>query len=281
MKKNIFLLIVATLILSACNLPANGEPPRNPESVAVETAVVQTLTAQPTATTEPTNTAVPPTATTAPTSTPAPTQTLAAGAATQTPADDPRAGLGDPVWKDTLDKCTAFGLCEAYDDGNNAFKVESGKMILSSASSGGFRGWRLAAPQPQDFYLEATFRTVTCSGNDGYGLVFRAPDYDSGRGYYLSFTCDGQYSLGVWDDGGFSYAIKWTHGDAITAGAGQTNRMGVRAEGDQLKLYANGKLLQEIKNSALKNAGHIGVSLGGFHPGFTVEMDEIAYWKLR
>ena len=62
------------------------------------------------------------------------------------------------------------------------------------AAVSGWMGWSLTFSQkPQNFYLDAVFTPQTCSGADVYGLVFRAPDTESG--YFFGVTCDGRYNL--------------------------------------------------------------------------------------
>ncbi len=130
-------------------------------------------------------------------------------------------------------------------------------------------------------YLEATFKTQTCSAGDNYGLVFRAKDYTSGEGYYLGFTCDGQYGLIRWNASGTATVLSFTQSNSINAGANQTNRMGVIANGSSFRIYANGKFLQEISDTSIAGEGHVGAYIAGSSsPGFTVEMSEIAYWNL-
>ena len=78
-----------------------------------------------------------------------------------------------------------------------------------------------------------------------YGLVFRAPDANAG--YFFGVTCDGRYNLTSRDfeDGTDVVLISLTQG-AINTGSGATNRLGVEADGNQIKLYANDTLLQEV-----------------------------------
>ncbi len=276
MRKSIILLLPVLLLLTACNLPRTTP---TPAAEAVATSVARTLTAQPTvsatATTAAPHSATPSAASA--TATVTPTVTL-----TATPIpEDPKASLGDPTWKNKLDNGKSFGLdAEGYDDGNTRFVVSNGAMVITSYSANGYRGWRLAPSLPQNFYLEGTFKTQNCAGNDQYGLVFKAPDYNDGRGYYFGITCDGRYFLTRWDNNGTTNVLEPVESKEIHAGAGQTNYFGVWAQGNRIMLYANGKLLKEVSESAL-NGDKFGVFISGYAvPGFTVELDEIAYWNL-
>ncbi len=272
MKKTA-LMIILLVILTACRT-------RSFEATEdlVATIVEQTLSSIPTTTEIPTKTdeiPTPPTQTLEPSLTPS--ITLSPTIFT----DDIRNALGSPVWEDQLNDCSSFGLCSPYEDDNSKVSVSSGAMIMTSKSTGGYQTWRLTYPRPQNMYLEGTFAVQSCSGGDMYGLVFRAKDYTSGIGYYLGITCDGRYSLDKWEASGKSNVLTLTQSNAILTGSNQTNRIGVLANGDSFRLYANGKFLQEVTDPGIKDEGYIGAFIAGLNtPGFTVELTEIAYWNL-
>jgi hypothetical protein len=188
--------------------------------------------------------------------------------------------LGNPTWSNTLDSGTSFGLdAGGYQDENTKIIITGGAMVLTSYSTLGYHGWRLTSPTPKNFYLEAIYITQSCSGSDEYGVVFRAPDYASGKGYYYGLRCSGEYNLFRWDDAGLTALMNWTSSTNILAGSGQTNRLGILANGNSIKLYANGKLLTEISDSKFLD-GHFGAYISGYSGSLTVNLDQIAYWNL-
>lgn len=285
MRKSIILLVLASLTLSACNLPlGQARASATPESEQVATQVSTLLTAQPTSA---------PSLTSVPTSTvpPAPTKTstLQAPLDTPTPAptltvspNDPKASLGDPAWKNTFSTGKGFALETPYEDDNVRMAVENNALVMTGLQSNGWHSWRLTSPKVQDFYLEATTRTQTCSGNDLYGLVVRAPDFESGQGYYYGISCDGQYNFGKWQDQGLSDIAGLTQSDAILSGSNQTNVIGIKTDGSKISLYANGKLLREVDDSTFGDAGYFGVWIAANQTdGFTVQIQQMALWKLR
>jgi hypothetical protein len=128
--------------------------------------------------------------------------------------------------------------------------------------------------------MEARFEAVQCSGEDTFGMVFRAPDYDSGRGYYYGLTCSGKFMLSKWDANGTEDLIT-SFNDMINAGPAQINRLGVWAEGEHLRLYINGKMVTELDDPSFTGAGHYGAYIAGQSAGaFTVRMESIGYWNL-
>ena len=293
----ISILILFTLT-AACTLPSSSSPVA-PETgltpEAIYTAAVQTVIAQLTQSAANTPQIQPTQALSAtpqvqltyspvPTSTP----TLTSTSATLTPtltssptptltADDPRVKLGNPGWVDTFENGDNWAL---YKDDHVDFYVEAGKLVMVASNPDQWDGWVLTWPKAGNFYLEMTATTKDCSGLDRWGLMFRAAQ-DASEGYLLGFTCDGRYTLRKWDGKKYTKYVDWTDSEFIHSGSNQTNRLGVMAEGDKLKLYANGNLLTEVKDGSY-DSGNFGVYIGSADTqDFTVEVTEVAYWDLK
>ena len=305
MKHHRYTLIFSSLLivglLSACSLPAPGAPPT--QDVAPEyTAAAQTIVAQLTqaaGTTAPSAespTEAPATMTTettaeipAPqpaTQTPTPTETQQATATpvpTETPTptnlpSDPRTALGEPDFLDTFQNGDNWAL---YEDDHVRFRVNDGTLRMVAFNPDFWDGFVLSWPVISDFYLEMTATTKTCSGRDNYGLVARAGNSGNGYATYLfGISCDGRYSLRIWDGENFTKLIDWTESEHIEAGSKQTNRIGFMADGNTISLYANGNLLKEMRDDTF-DEGKFGVFVGSANTSdFTVLDDEIAYWEL-
>ncbi len=142
-------------------------------------------------------------------------------------------------------------------------------------------GWRLSWPAPDNFYLEGKFQTPACSGTDHYGLMFRTPKTSgASQGYLFGITCDGKYSLRLWDDPKMTVLIGWTASDEIIKGANEVNTLGVMADGDTLTFYINGSKVNEVTNDTFTE-GIFGVFVGGDSGvDFTMWLDQIRYWDL-
>lgn len=289
MRRWFAVVLLISLGLSSCNMPGPSSVAgtSTPEPGLVATSVSSTLTAQPLPTLSvptlaPSVTAIIPSATAQPTQTETPSAPTSTAVATLTPAaDDVAAALGEPDYRNPMDNGRGFGLNEPYDDDNLRIVVENGALSMTGKDDNGWHSWRLTSPKLGDVYIEATVRTRNCSGDDLYGLVARAPDYESGKGYYFGFTCDGRYTLGKWVEAGISDMIAYAQNAAILTGSNQTNRIGIHIEGRKLSLYANGKLLQEIEDTSFEEAGYYGVFIApNDTAGFTVDYDQIAYWTL-
>lgn len=290
------LITVAVLLLTACSAI---QPPATLDSNVLATSVAGTLTAVPPRTlppepsetepptavpqeataTEPPATATEPAEPTA--TTPAPSDTpsasLTAGPTSTLPAGDIRSTLGNPTFRDTLASGNNWPLGE---DSFTRARVEEGELHLTGLST--VDGWRLSWPVIQDFYLEMTVRTGSCSGNDRYGLMARVPDRTAAdRGYLFGFSCDGRYSLRAWHGPSetMTQLINLTASSAINSGSQQVNRIGLWIDGEQLALYANGTLLTQIEDDTYTQEGSFGIFVGARQTeNFTIHVDEIAYW---
>lgn len=266
MKKFIIPTGILILVL-ACNFLGAANPAYNS---SISTQVSEQLTASPIII--PSQTSVPVTETPIPTNTEVPPPTL-----TLTPSlspDDPRIRFGQPSWTETFD--VRDNRFYEYEDDNSRFLYENNALSLTAKTTGGWTGWSMSSPKLQNFYLEATFNTGTCEGDDRYGLVFRAPTYEDG--YFFGITCDGKYSLRIYSRKGT--LISWTPNQAINAGSNQVNRIGILALNDRYAFYANGKLLQETQESTFLEPGYFGAFIASYKtPRFTVYMDEISFWK--
>ena len=303
MKMKIFSLFILTaLLLSACQLPATGIPSTTYLPEAAYTEAVLTIVAgytQAAQTPTPTHVVNPITSTQMPeiisTHTPTllPTQT-SLPVATQTafplptsispaitptlPSSDPHSGLGDPTFVDYFDNSQNWPI---YSDDHVKILIEDGKMMMTARKPDFYNAWVLTWPRVGDFYLEATVESGACSGKDRFGLVFRAPDVSVTEAYLFGFSCDGMYSIWYWDSQKEADLIDWKASPLIQPGEGKTNRIGVRAEGSQLSLYANGNLITTLTDNRL-TAGYFGTFVGSAQTtNYTAQFDEIAYWDIK
>lgn len=252
-----------------------------------------TRTPTPTNTSTPTITPTVPTPTVTKTSTPLPTDTPTPGP-TFTPTitlapNDPRLWLGPPTSYDLMDGKNPW----FWPTGSDLFtsgEFANGKYVMKNLNVDRKAGWRLAIVEGTTYqYTEMTVTTGdTCAGKDSYGIVFRIPiRVEAMRGYVFTVSCDGNYRLWKWDGradnfkGEFTSLIGWTFSDVISPGPNQVNRVGVLAEDNIIKLYINGVMVNQTKDSTY-NGGFFGIVVD---PGsdttttdFTIYVDDMSYW---
>lgn len=189
---------------------------------------------------------------------------------------DPELTLGTP---DFIDEFDTAGNWATFD--NRCFTTEISGGKLSMTGKLAITCWELTWPEIQDFYLEATVDTTeNCPGDGYYGLIYRAPDANSG--YLFGLTCDGRYVLISTSETGRGTLVPLTETVASNPGREQTNRLGVMAVGTTHALYINGIFVTEIADAAYTAVGQFGVAVraGAGDVPVRVEFDKIAYWNL-
>jgi len=221
---------------------------------------------------------------------PTPTPTASATAQPQgptatIPAGDPRLRLGSATSTDPMDNSTKW-VWPTGSDQYSSGSFTNGTQVITSLDE--LDGWRMANPVGREFsniYLEATFKTNSCSGSDHYGIILRVPVVrEPDQGYLFGITCDGRYSLRRWNSevkpkGEMKRLVDWTASSAINAGANQTNRIGIYAVGSRLVMYINGNLMTEVQDS-LYPSGYFGVFIGyDVTKNLSVQVDEMSYWE--
>lgn len=276
-----FLPALICTVLAGCNMPSEPAITNTPTPNLIATQISLLLTQAPTAvepslavtasaTVEPSPITVNTEVISTPTETALPTTITSTIEATLT--NDP------PDWRDTLDDGKSF---YKYENENTRITQENGRLILTGVNANGWLGWSLTfSHKPTDFRIEAQFIPQTCSGADQYGILFRAPDTNSG--YFYGITCDGRYYLHArnFNNNSDIVIINLTTSTAIQSGANATNRIGVKVVGNQIGLYANDALLQEVTDATYSD-GNFGVFVAADEtPGFSVWMEEISLWEI-
>lgn len=170
------------------------------------------------------------------------------------------------------------------DDNDIGFAVKDNQLILTAFHPAGDM-WRVAEiGQLSNFAIETRFRTgASCSGNDAYGLIIRAPSQPDNiidSGMVFGFSCEGKYRVYRMDNGNYTGLVRWSAHAALRAGPNQDNVILIQALDEQYQLYINGTLVQELSDPNY-STGLFGllVSSGGT-PNFRVAVSQISIWDL-
>lgn len=277
-KTFVIIILLVSLALASCAGPTSEpEPTFDPQEI--ENSVNATLTAMaPGEVAPPTEvppTAAPPpkeipTATQPPSPTPSPTPEVVEG--------DPAKILGEPEGIDTFDTKTNWTLFD-----NDCFKSEITDGVYRMTAKGleGQICWEVSWPEIEDFYVDTTvFMPDNCQGNDRFGMLFRAPD--NNRGYQYGLTCDGKYSLTLWDGEKTTVLIEPTQSDLINIGLDAVNRLGVAAHQASFSLFINGIFVTDVIDTTFTESGKLGYFVrAATDQGFVVEYDNMAVWLLE
>ena len=304
-----FLSILFLVTLGACTLRMPGAKAPTAFVSATETLAVAAPTeiVAPTSLPAFTNTAPPPTAApqvaAAPTATPVPpTQAPQAAAVQPTAAQPEPTATSTPVI--TFDPYTAYGKPKYQNKmefpnlwewkspeeeelpNNNRIRLrfEDGELHVTGKRTG-FSTWWFSGHSLSDAFIEMTFDTLDCSGEDAYGIIFRGPKHEAGEsyGYVVSFTCDGKlwaYRLDGRDPFDAETLIEEEEVSAINSGPDEENVIGIRAEGDHLVIFANGTQVAEVEDDTY-DKGRVGVFVrAGAYNAYTYKVTNFAYWIL-
>ena len=303
-----FLSILLLLVLGACTLPIpTQEAPTVPlTEMPTFVAEAPTNTVAPTQPPPPTEELPPPTeeqpaVEEAPTATPLPatpttqaqadkaTATKAPAEASPTPAATfvPTAALGEPTYHNPMvipnyAEWARAGTSTLPDDENIRLQFKDGQLYVTGKQLD-FSTWWFSYPTLKDAYIEMTFNTENCSGQDAYGMIFRGPPHQAGQsfGYVVSFTCDGSlwvFRLDGVDPWRAENLIEPKKVSAIHKGAGVENVIGVQADGDDLTFFANGVQVGEVQDDHFAK-GRVGVFVRSASPDiYTYRVTDFAYW---
>jgi hypothetical protein len=198
-------------------------------------------------------------------------------------SNDPAVYLGTPTGTDPMDNATLWQWPTGEDE-YLSVTFSNSKMHMTGLTT--LAGWRLPLiSQQTDTYIELTANSGTCTGKDSYGIIFRVPVLKAPtQGYLFEVTCDGYYRLWKWDGeagtkGVATALVPWNSSTLITAGANQTNRLGVMVKDDTFTLYMNGEELASATDSAF-SAGFFGVFVRSAESAdYTVKFDQMRYWE--
>lgn len=286
-----------TAIIPATEAPAIAAPtdtlvPTQPPTPTAPPPVVGAAPVQEAvqATATPTATPVPPTPEPqAAAAQPTATQPAPAAVATTAITFDPDTTYGKPTYENPMQVANLGEWAQAEtkllpNNRNIRLRFKDGELYVTGKRLG-FSTWWFSYHTLSDAYIEMTFETEKCSGDDAYGIIFRGPPHLAGisYGYVVSFTCSGKLWVYRLDDASPWEAetlIEPMEVYAIRSGKDEQNVIGVRAEGERFTIYANGVQIAEVEDDHFEK-GRVGVFVRAARPdAYTYRLTNFAYWNL-
>jgi hypothetical protein len=226
-------LILLFLVIAGC-----GMAPPTPLPTSTPTAT------PPSPTPSPSPVWFPPTAT--PTPLPAPTLDM-------TPTVDLGPAHGAMLFEDQFTEAAAWSLGRT---GSGSALLGVSELSIAVASPFGYVYSLRQGELLGDFYLEVSASVNICRGKDEYGLLLRASeDFDY---YRFGLSCDGRARVDRIYQHQASSPQPPAAFAAIPAGAPSSTRLGVWANGKEMRFYANDVLLFAVRDTLLYR-GRIGV----------------------
>ena len=257
MRKFIFLLLIAALLLTACgaaglaNTQSTQEPALMGSPLPLEMG-------------SPTATIIwfPATATW----TPFPT-------IVQAPTIQPFPGLGSVIYQNDFSDLKTWSSARPQGNGSNSIILDRNRLTLAVNSPPAIL-YSLNNGQPlTNFYAEVTVSVNRCFGQDVYGLLLRAAS--GAYAYRYVLNCTGQARLEQVRGGSTLPLQAWVpSGDAPPGAPGQV-KMEVWASGVEMRFFLNGRYQFSVIDPVFKS-GSLGVYANAVSPnGMNISFSDL------
>lgn len=181
------------------------------------------------------------------------------------------------VFRDDFDQQNVCGWA-LYNSGSESADIADG-VLRMRVSTNGVVAWSNPGRSFGDGEIIVQTRQVSGPNNNAYGVICRYQDEDNF--YLFLISGDGYYAIGKYVSGisGIQYLTgsapnHYLASEFINQGAA-VNQLRVRCVGDQLALYVNGLLLDEVRDADLTQ-GDVGLAVSTLEPGpVLVEFDNL------
>lgn len=163
-------------------------------------------------------------------------------------------------------------------DNEGTAAVSGGTLHLSLNAERSYLFSLRTAPVLSDFYAELTASPSLCSGEDEYGLVFRANDGDH---YRFALTCDGRAKVDRYLGGSLTRQAGWLEDRIIPSLAPSSSRLAVWASGEEVRFFVNDFYLFSIRDTQLY-LGTLGAFVHTSGQGdVSVTFDDLQVWAIQ
>jgi|GEM_PF-3072858 hypothetical protein len=136
--------------------------------------------------------------------------------------------------------------------------------------------WRLLEDTYENVHIEMDTTFVSGPNDSAVGIIFGYQD--SNNFYLFSVAADGTYNLSMYENDEFSELIEWTPSPLIK-GQNEVNRIGVEVDSGLIRLYVNGRLLDEISDSTFPE-GRLAIASNSFdEAGSTFLIDNLVVYE--
>ncbi|NIM95120.1 MAG: hypothetical protein GTO18_15595 [Anaerolineales bacterium] len=272
----ISMIVIPATVLLLLNACTSDEALSSEDRVA--TAVAETLTAQPSNSPPPSPSPIPsatdiplPTATETLTPTPGPSPT---STVPPLPTDDPRYGLNlaQPDYRDDFSNAFTWGT---WVDETTSILIKDDRLEAIDYLADFYVWWTTTVPIGANVYVEVSTEIASCSGKDSAGLGLRI---NEANGYSIEVSCDGNYRIRRFSEGGVDDLLEWTPSEDIVQGANATNRLGFVAKGSELHAVVNNQVLGSVEDMILLSGTFALYTNAIETPGLTILYDDFALW---
>jgi hypothetical protein len=197
------------------------------------------------------------------TSTPLPTATIVWFPSTATPTlfvaptiqptENQLEEVGSLILSDNFEDTTAWQVSDKL---SGSVEYSAKRLTLAVHQPQGIVFSFRPSPTLKNAYVEITTSISLCSGNDSYGLLFRASSIQDF--YRLSVNCNGLIRLERVRNGVVNTLTDWTISSQLSAGAPLSIKLGAWMDGTTFRVFINNAFQFEAHDDAF-SIGTLGV----------------------
>jgi len=169
-----------------------------------------------------------------------------------------------------------FSQPNLWTTGEDSFQriaVAEGKLSMTLKTEDRFTLAYNIKRRARDFYAVVTASAADCHFRDRYGLLFRLQD--DTQYYQFEMDCDGRYRLSKVVNGTLTTLKDWTPSDFIRPGGGAVNKIGVRAVGHSIEVFANDQSLFKTSDETYEEGGFGLYAGSGVSTTYTATFDDL------
>ncbi len=192
----------------------------------------------------------------------------------ETPIGENLPWSGTSIYNESFDSNSYWNFENPY----LLSKVGNGQLEFTSKGTPWWTSYYTTKPEVQNGYYETSLSMLNCTPNDRIGLVFRLKT--SGDFYYMGLTCDGKWGFSQYtSDNRIIDLLPYETSDALNP-VGETNQLGVLANGNDFEFYINRQKVGSATNDSLPKAGFFGfTTMSAGTQNFKTLIDRLEVWE--
>ncbi|HKZ55962.1 MAG TPA: hypothetical protein VJ123_10810 [Anaerolineales bacterium] len=204
-----------------------------------------------------------------------PTFTATGAPSLLTPTPDLPSLLAGIIYRDDFDENQGWDLNDSKIGGISLFQ---GRLALAVRRSGATLFAVAPSPELEGFFVEVETRAELCADADEFGLMVRMNP--QGDHYRFTLNCIGQARFARVQQGVAFNLLPPTETHAAISGAPAENRLGLLADGRDLRLFINGLEVFFVRDAALPRGGLGLIARSAAGGQLTVSFDHLAVYGL-
>jgi hypothetical protein len=192
------------------------------------------------------------------------------------PTLDMRPGMGDVLLEEDF---SDDDLWDTTADDDALVVVDDNQIHLTQRDTRSYLITTRSEGTYTDFYAEVTVNTNLCRGDDEYGLVVRA--LNATNHFRFALSCDGRAKVDRLYQNSYSNVVAWQQHGSVPSLAPAEVRLGVWANGSEVRFFVDGVYLFSVTDSLLYLGG-VGVFVrSGGEGDVSVSFSELTVWAVE